>query len=33
MMFIRRVLAALFVAVPTMAASIVVMKWIPLPDH
>ena len=32
MMFTRRILAALLVAVPTMAVGIVVMQWMPLPN-
>ena len=32
MMFTRRILAALLVAVPTVAVGIVVMQWMPLPN-
>ena len=31
-MFTRRILAALLVAVPSVAVEIVVMRWMPLPD-
>ena len=32
MMFTRRILAALHVAVPTVAVGIAVMRWMPLPN-